>query len=89
MKISELQKILEHYKKENGDLEVRLVIDTHNGEEYNELSSNCIDTTQVYDEEEFNNLVNNMGLTEQQAFDNLKERKLAITYLDIYTYIKR
>lgn len=88
MKISELQNILEHYKQENGDLEVRLVIDTHNGEEYNKLNSNCIDTTQVYDEEEFDNLVNNMGLTERQAFDNLKEEGLAATYLDIYTYIK-
>ena len=88
MKISELQNILEHYKQENGDLEVRLVIDTHNGEEYNELINKCIDTTQIYDEEEFNNLVNNMGLTEQQAFDNLKDRELAKTYLDIYTYIK-
>ena len=87
MKISELQNILEHYKQENGDLEVRLVIDTHNGEEYNELNSNCIDTTQIYDEEEFDNLVNNMGLTEQQAFDNLKDRELAATFLDIYTYI--
>lgn len=84
MKISELQKILEHYKKENGDLEVRLVIDTHNGEEYNELSKNCIDTTEVYDEEEFNNLVNNIGLTEQQAFNILKKSKLAKTCLDIY-----
>lgn len=56
--------------------------------EYNELISNCIDTTQVYDEEEFNNLVNNMGLTEQQALDNLKRRGLAKIYLDIYTYIK-
>lgn len=88
MKISELQNILEHYKQENGDLEVRLVIDIHNGEEYNEIISNCIDTTQVYDEEEFNNLVNNLGLTEQQAFDNLKDRELAATFLDIYTYIK-
>ena len=88
MKISELQKILEHYKKENGDLEVRLVIDTHNGEEYNELISNCIDTTQVYDKEEFNNLVNNMGLTEQQALDNLEKGGLAKVYLDIYTYIE-
>ena len=88
MKISELQNILEHYKQENGDLEVRLVIDTHNGEEYNELNSNCIDTTQVYDEEEFDNLVNNMGLTEQQAFDNLKDKELTATFLDIYTYIK-
>ena len=87
MKISELRKILEHYQRENGDLEVRLVIDSHNGEEYNELINACIDTTQVYNEEEFNNLVNNMCLTEQQAFDNLKERGLAATYLDIYTYI--
>ena len=88
MKISELQNILEHYKQENGDLEVRLVIDTHNGEEYNKLISNCIATTQIYDEEELNNLVNNLGLTEQQAFDNLKDRELAATFLDIYTYIK-
>ena len=88
MKISELQEILEHYKQEKGDLEVRLVIDTHNDEEYNKLISSCIDTTQVYDEEEFNSLVNNMGLTEQQAFDNLKDRELAATFLDIYTYIK-
>lgn len=88
MKISKLQEILEYYKQKNGDLEIRLVIDTHNGEEYNELISNCIDTTQVYDEEEFDNLVNNMGLTEQQALNNLKKEGLAETYLDIYTYIK-
>lgn len=87
MKISELQNILEHYKQENGDLEVRLVIDTHNGEEYNEIINNCIDTTQIYDEEEFNNLVNNKGLTKQQALDNLEKEGLAKTYLDIYTYI--
>ena len=31
MKISELQKILEHYKKENGDLEVRITAETHLG----------------------------------------------------------
>ena len=47
----------------------------------------CIDTTQVYVEEEFNNLVNNKGLTKQQALDNLKKEGLAKTYLDIYTYI--
>ena len=88
MKISELQKSLEYYKKEKGDLEVRLVIDSHNGEEYNELINACIDTTQVYVEEEFNNLVNNKGLTKQQALDNLEKEGLAKTYLDIYTYIK-
>ena len=48
----------------------------------------CIDVTQVYNKEDFNTLVNNVGLTEQQAFDNLKERKLAATFLDIYTHIK-
>ena len=34
MKISELQNILEHYKQEKGDLEVRLVMDnaTHEGD---------------------------------------------------------
>ena len=88
MKISVLQKNIEYYKQRNGDLEVRLVIDTHNGREYNELSCNCIDVTQVYNKEDFNTLVNNVGLTEQQAFDNLKERKLAATFLDIYTHIK-
>lgn len=87
MKISELQKILEHYKKENGDLEVRLVIDSYNGEEYNKLINKCIDTIQVYNEEEFYNLVNNMGLTKKQALDILDEKGLAKTYLDIYTYI--
>ena len=87
MKISELQKILEHYQRENGDLEVRLVIDTYNGEEYNKLINKCIDTTQVYNENEFDNLINNMSLTEQQALDNLEKEDLAKTYLDIYTYI--
>ena len=88
MKISELQKILEHYKKENGDLEVRLTIDTRCGEQYYILDHGNIGIQAVYDEEEFDNLVNNMGLTKQQALDNLKERELATTYLDIYTYIK-
>ena len=88
MKISELQKILEHYKKENGDLEVRLTAETHFGEQHEILDYDAIDTQAVYNKREFNNLVNNMGLTEQQALDNLKERNLAEIYLDIYTYIK-
>lgn len=88
MKISELQKILEHYKKENGDLEVKLTAETRFGEQHEILDCDAIDTNVVYDETEFNNLVINRGLTEQQAFDNLKERKLAIVFLDIYTYIK-
>lgn len=88
MKISELQKILEHYKQENGDLEVRITTETRFGEQYETLDYDAINTKAVYDEEEFDNLVNNMGLTEQQAIDNLKERELAEIYLDIYTYIK-
>lgn len=88
MKISELQNILEHYKQENGDLEVSLTAETRFGEQYEVLDYDAIDTKAVYDEEEFNNLVNNMGLTEQQAIDNLKDRELAEIYLDIYTYIK-
>lgn len=88
MKISELQKILEHYKKENGDLEVRLTAETRFGEQHEILDYDAIDTQAVYNKREFNNLVNNMGLTEQQALDNLKERNLAEIYLDIYTYIK-
>ena len=88
MKISELQEILEHYKQENGDLEIRITAETRFGEQHESLDYDAIDTKAVYDEKEFNNLVNNMGLTEQQAFNNLKERELATTYLDIYTYIK-
>lgn len=87
MKISELQKILEHYKQENGDLEVRITVDTRCDEQNEILDCGDINIQAVYDEEEFDNLVNNMGLTEQQAIDNLKERELAKIYLDIYTYI--
>lgn len=88
MKISELQNILEHYKQENGDLEVRITAETRCGEQHEILDCGDINTQAVYDEEEFDNLMNNMGLTEQQAIDNLKERELAKVYLDIYTYIK-
>lgn len=88
MKISELQNILEHYKQENGDLEVSLTAETRFNEQYEVLDYDVIDTKAVYDEKEFDNLVNNMGLTEQQALDNLKKRGLAKIYLDIYTYIK-
>lgn len=88
MKISELQEILKHHKRKNGDLEVRLTIDTRCGEQYDILDHGNIGVQTVYDEEEFDYLINNMGLTKQQALDNLKERELATTYLDIYTYIK-
>mgnify|MGYP007023777524 CR=1 FL=1 len=88
MKISELQKILEHYKQENGDLEVRLTVDTRCDEQHEILDCGDINTQVVYDEEEFDNLVNNMGLTEARALDILDEKGLSKMYLDIYTYIK-
>lgn len=49
MKISELQEILEHYKKENGDLEVRVVIDTRCGEQINILDRGDITAQADYD----------------------------------------
>ena len=88
MKISELQKILERYKKENGDLEVRLTAETRFGEQHEILDYDAIDINIVYDETEFNNLLINKGLTEQQALDIFDEKGLAKVYLDIYTYIK-
>ena len=59
-------------------------METRNGDEHYNLNNAWICTTKVYDEEEFNNLVNNICLTEQQAFNILKESKLAKTCLDIY-----
>lgn len=88
MKISELQEILEHYKQENGDLEVRITAETRFGEQHESLDYATIDTNVAYDEEEFNNLVINMGFTEAHALDTLDEKGLAKVYLDIYTYIK-
>lgn len=88
MKISELQKILERYKKENGDLEIRITAETRFGEQHESLDYATIDTNVVYDEKEFNNLIINKGLTEQQALDNLEKGGLAKVYLDIYTYIR-
>ena len=87
MKISELQKILEHYKQENGDLEVRLTVETRFGEQHEIFDYDAIDVQVVYDETEFNNLTINKGLTEARALDNLEKKGLAKTYLDIYTYI--
>ena len=87
MKISELQKILEHYKQENGDLEVRLTAETRFGIQHEILSDDSIDIQVVYDETEFDNLTINKGLTEARALDILDEKGLAKTYLDIYTYI--
>lgn len=88
MKISELQKILEHYKQENGDLEVRITAETHFNEQHEILDHDAIDINVVYDETEFNNLVINKGLTEARALDILDEKGLSKMYLDIYTYIK-
>lgn len=87
MKISELQEILEHYKQENGDLEIRITAETRFGEQHESLDYATIDTNVAYNEKEFNNLIINKGLTEQQALDNLEKRGLAKVYLDIYTYI--
>lgn len=88
MKISELQNILEHYKQENGDLEVRITAETRFGEQHEILDYDAIDINVVYDETEFNNLVINKGLTEARALDILDEKGLSKIYLDIYTYIK-
>lgn len=87
MKISELQKILEHYKQENGDLEVRITAETRCGEQHEIIDAGAIDTSVVYDEKELNNLVNNMGFTEAHALDILDQKGLAKIYLNIYTYI--
>lgn len=87
MKISKLQEILEHYKQENGDLEVRITAETRCGEQHEIIDAGAIATNVVYDEKEFNNLVNNMGFTEAHALDILDQRDLAKIYLDIYTYI--
>lgn len=88
MKISELQNILEHYKQENGDLEVRITAETRYDEQHEIIDAGAIDTSVVYDERELNNLVNNMGFTEAHALDILDKKGLAKIYLDIYTYIK-
>lgn len=87
MKISELQNILEHYKQENGDLEVRITAETRYGEQHEIIDAGAIDTNVVYDEKELNNLVNNMGFTEAHALDILDQKGLAKIYLNIYTYI--
>ena len=65
MKISELQNILEHYKQENGDLEVRLAVEAPSGKQHKLLDyAYAIDVHTVYDKTEFNNLTVNKGLTE-------------------------
>lgn len=88
MKISELQNILEHYKQENGDLEIRITAETRFNEQHEILDYDAIDINVVYDKTEFNNLVINKGLTEARALDILDEKGLSKMYLDIYTYIK-
>lgn len=89
MKISELQKILEHYKKENGDLEVRLVISTPREDNFHLLDSDTvIEPTNVYDVDEYNYKYLIKGLSSEEAITELKKEGLAATYLDIYTYIK-
>ena len=89
MKISELQNILEHYKQENGDLEVRITAETRFNEQHEKLDYDAKDNNVINDKTEFNNLVINKGLTEARALDILDEKGLSKMYLDIYTYIKR
>lgn len=89
MKISELQKILEHYKEENGDSEVRLVISTPCKDTFYLLNSDTvIEPTNIYDVDEYNYKYLFKGLSSEEAFTELKKEGLAVTYLDIHQYIK-
>ena len=78
MKISELQKILEQRKQDYGDLEVRILTKT----DYSTLVAKigCVVASASYNEEEFDYLINRIGLTEDQAVAYLKP-----TYLNIIT----
>ena len=78
MKISELQKILEQRKQDYGDLEVRILTETT----YSTLVAKigCVVASTSYNEEEFDYLMNRIGLTEDQAVAYLKP-----TYLNIIT----
>lgn len=80
MKISELQKILEQRKQDYGDLEVRVLTETNYSTQVAKIG--CVIASSSYNEEEFDNLINRMGLTEEQAIAFLKA-----TYLNIITYI--
>ena len=82
MKISELQKILERYKKENGDLKVRITAETRFGEQHEILDYDAIDTKAVYDKEEFNNLVNNMYLGKSHLTQLIQIRPILLWYID-------
>lgn len=88
MKISELQKILERYKKENGDLEVRIVIGTPLTQVTDILTSNDIKLSLIYDTDEFIKTMKD-GLSVDKIIANLKERGLAVSYLNIYKYIEQ
>lgn len=89
MKISELQKILECYKKEYGNLEVRLAVEAPSGKQHKLLDyAYAIDVHTIYNKKEFDNLTVNKGLPEELALDILNEKGLFKTYLDIYTYTK-
>lgn len=87
MKISELQEILEHYKQENGDLEIRIVTETPITKIEEILTSTDLKLSLVYN---YNELVKIMetGLLADDAINKLKERGLATTYLNIYKYIE-
>lgn len=87
MKISELQEILEHYKKENGDLEVRIVTETPIINTSSSLTDNDLKLSLIYDATELVKIMET-GLLADDAINKLKERGLATTYLNIYKYIE-
>lgn len=88
MKISELQEILNHYKQENGDLEVRIVIGTPLTQVTDILTSNDIKLSLTYDTDSFIKAMK-PGLLVDKIIANLKERGLAVNYLNIYKYIEQ
>ena len=86
MKISELQKILEQHKQESGDLEVRLFISTLKEKKHIPINNDIvIEHVDEYNSIEFT-LLKSMGLSNSEAINKLKEKKLLTTYLDISIY---
>lgn len=87
MKISELQEILEHYKQENGDLEVRIVVETPITKINEVLINTDLKLSLVYNSDKLIKAMET-GLLADEAINNLKERGLATNYLNIYKYIE-
>lgn len=78
MKISELQKILEQRKQDYGDLEVRILTKTDYSTRVSKIG--CVVASTSCNGEEFDYLINRIGLTEDQAVAYLKP-----VYLNIIT----